>query len=49
MPKSSFAKKNDIFTRLIETYAKLVGMHSDHYAKEKKRCQPYESKENGCN
>ena len=34
--KSPFAKKNDIFTRLIETYAKLVGMHSDHCAKEKK-------------
>jgi hypothetical protein len=34
--KSPFAKTNDTFTRLIETYAKLVGMHSDHCAKEKK-------------
>ena len=47
--KSPFAKTNDIFSRLIETYAKLVGMHSDHCAKEEKGCQPYESKENGCN
>ena len=34
--KSPFAKKNDVFARLIETYAKLVRMHSDHCAKEKK-------------
>ena len=34
--KSPFSKTNDTFTRLIETYAKLVGMHSDHCAKEKK-------------
>ena len=26
-----------------------IGMYSDHCAKEKKKCQPYESKENGCN
>ena len=34
--KSPFAKTNDTFTRLIETYAKLIGMHSDHCAIEKK-------------
>lgn len=33
---SPLAEEKNLFARLIETYTKIVGMHSDHCAKEKK-------------
>ena len=41
---SPLAEENNLFARLIEIYTKVVGMHSDHCAKEKKDFEMMKSK-----